>query len=60
MSFSLRHDLQRCLIQRISRTVPVQDYTIDTPAYHVVDLALHLIRIGGVIADVHVARFTEP
>jgi len=60
MRFSLRHDLQSSLIQKIPRPIPVEDHAIDAAADHVINLSFDLVWIGGVIANVHVARFTEP
>lgn len=60
MRFRLRHDLKSGLIQRISRTIPVENYAVNSTAHHVIDLALHLVGVGGVVANVHMVRLSEP
>jgi hypothetical protein len=60
MAFRRCHHQLRGLIDGISRPVPVDDYPVNPAAHHVVNLALHLRRIGLAIADVHVVRLPEP
>lgn len=60
MSFGLRHDLERGLIDGITRTVPIENHAIDSAADHVIDLILDLRRTGRVVADIHMARLPEP
>ncbi len=60
MAFCRRH-YQLCgLIDGISRPVPVDNHAVNSAAHHIVNLALHLRRIGLAIADVHVVRLPEP
>lgn len=60
MSFSLCHDLERGLIDGITRTVPIEDHAIDSAADHVINLVFHLCRTGRVVADIHMVRLAEP
>ncbi len=60
MILSFRHDQLCRLIDRIVRTVPVDDDAVDAAADHICDLALHLIRVGGTVADIHVLRPAKP
>lgn len=60
MLFRLRHHQLRRLIDRVTRTVPVDDYAINASADHVRDLAVNLGRIGGTIADVDVPGAAPP
>lgn len=60
MRFRLLHHQLRGLILKITRPVPVDDHAVNASAHHVIDLALHLIRVDRAVADVHVARLAEP
>jgi hypothetical protein len=60
VSLSFGHDRLRSLINRVVGTVPVNDYAIDSPADHVVDLALDLPGVGGVVANIHMLGASEP
>ena len=60
MSFGLRHDLERGLIDGIAGAIPIENHTIDSAADHVIDLIFHLSRIGRVVPDIHMARLPEP
>ena len=41
-------------------TVPVNDHAVDAAADHVGDLLMNLPGVGGVVANVHVVRSSEP
>ena len=60
MVFGLRHHQLRSLIFGVVGTVPVDDHAVDAAADHVINLALDLRGIGGVVADVHVRRVAKP
>jgi hypothetical protein len=60
MVFGLGHDQFCGRINRIVGAVPVDDDTIDTAADHVSNLAFHLCRVGGTVADIHVVRSAKP
>ena len=54
------HNLQRRLIQGIARSIPIEDYAIDSAAHHVVNLICDFGGIGRVVTNVHVVRLPEP
>jgi hypothetical protein len=60
MGLGFGHDRQRSLINRVVGTVPVNDYAIDSPADHVVDLALDLPGVRGIVANIHMLGASEP
>ena len=60
MSFCFRHHQFRGLINAVVRTVPVDNYAINSPTDHIGDLPMDLFRVGGAVADVHVVRAAEP
>ena len=60
MLFSFGHHQLRRLVHRIVGTVPVDYDAVDAAAHHVCDLALHLIRVGRAVADIHVLRPAKP
>ena len=60
MLFRLSHHQLRGLVNGIARTVPVDDHAINAPADHVCDLAVHLGRVVGTVADIDVPRVAPP
>src|ERR1700691_283342 len=60
MALRRRHNLLCGLVDRVTLSVPVDDYAINAAAHHIVNLALHLRRICLAVADIHMARTTEP
>jgi hypothetical protein len=60
MSLGLRHHQLRRLINRVVLSEPIDNHAIDPAADHVIDLTLHLRRVRGTVADVHVIRSAEP
>lgn len=60
MSFHLRHDELRRLIDAVVRAIPVDDHPINSTADHVGDLAMDLFCIRRTVADIHMVRTTEP
>ena len=60
MAFSFCHDRLRRLVDGIVWSVPVDDHSINAAADHVVNLALDLRGISGVITDIHVAGLPKP
>ena len=60
MSFRLRHDELRRLIDAVVRAIPVDDHPINSTADHVGDLAMNLFRVCRTVADIHMVRTTEP
>lgn len=53
MILGFSHDKLGCLIGGTVRTVPINDYAIDTAADHVCDLAFDLCGIRRAVADIH-------
>ncbi len=60
MRLGLRHYLERRLIHRIARPIPIENHSVDAAADHVVDLGRNFCRIGGVVSDIHVVGLAEP
>jgi hypothetical protein len=60
MFFGLRLEQLCSLIDCIVRAVPVDDYAINATTDHVFNLALGLRRVVGTVANIHVARLSEP
>ena len=61
MLFGLRHYRQRGFIaEGISKSVPIDDHTINAAADHVRDLTMDLRWILRVISHIHVARIAKP
>jgi hypothetical protein len=60
MFFGFGHDQFGGVINAVVGTVPIDDDSIDSPADHVFDLALHLSGIVRVVAHIHVVGATEP
>ena len=60
MALRLRHHQLCRLIDGIVLSVPIDDHSIDSTAHHVVNLTLHLRRIRGAVAYIHVVRSPEP
>jgi hypothetical protein len=45
MALCLRHHQLRCLVDGIPRPIPIDDYSIDAAADHVINLTLNLRRV---------------
>ena len=61
MLFGFSHHRQSSLVaESVSRSVPVDDHTIDAPADHVRDLTMDLRRILRAVAHIHVAGIAKP
>jgi len=61
MLFDFRHYRQRSLIaERVPKSVPVDDHTVNTAADHVRNLTVDLRGILGVVTDTHMARIAKP
>ena len=60
VALRLCHDQLCHGILKIPRAIPVHDHTVDSAADHVLDLAMDLCGIVGLVADVHRARSTKP
>jgi hypothetical protein len=54
MALRLRHHHLRRLVHRIPRPIPINDYSIDAAADHIINLALHLRRVRRAVANIHV------
>ena len=61
MLFGFRHHRQRCLVgERIAKSIPVDDHTLNAAANHVRDLTVDLRGILRAVPDVHMARIAKP
>jgi len=60
MALRRRHDQLRGFVDRVTLSVPVDDYAINAAAHHIVNLALHLRRSRLTVAHIHMARTAEP
>ena len=60
MSFRLRHYQLRRLVRTIVRPVPIDNHSIDAAADQIINLILHLRRIGRTVTHIHVARSPKP
>lgn len=60
MRLSFCHHQLRGLINAVVGAVPIDDDAVNSPADHVGDLPMDLLRIRGVVADIHVVRASEP
>lgn len=54
------HDKLGRSINSIPRPIPVDNHSVNSAAYHIVDLALDLGRIGLAVTDVHVIGLAKP
>ena len=60
MSFRLRHNQFRGLINTVVGPVPVDNHAINSTADHICDLPVDLFGVGRAVADVYVIRASEP
>jgi hypothetical protein len=60
MSFRLRHHQLRRLVRSIVRPIPIDDHSINAAADQIINLVLHLRRIGRTVTHIHVARPPKP
>jgi len=60
MSFRLCHNQLCGLINTVVGPIPVDNHAVNSPADHIRDLAMDLICVTRVVADVHVIRASEP